>query len=72
MGRQWERREELNRAYDEELGGMGVPPVYVEAITRDCTVCSAKMGELCIDEKTGGPRKRPHGSRMVTRIGWSD
>lgn len=55
----------------DELGGVGIPRVYVEAIKNDCRVCPAKMGELCRDER-GRDRSRPHGSRMVVRTGWSD
>jgi hypothetical protein len=47
-----------------ELGGIGLPRVYVEAIRNDCRVCRVKAGNWCLDER-GNPRKRPHGSRMV-------
>lgn len=55
-----------------ELGGVGIPPVYIEAIKRDCKNCPAVRNELCVDERTGGLRKRPHGSRMVVSSGGSD
>lgn len=55
-----------------DLGGVGLRPVYVEAIKRDCPRCTAKTGELCDDENhPGQPRRRPHGSRMVAPTGGS-
>lgn len=49
-----------------ELGGAGIPPVYIEAIKRDCPKCPALRNELCHDENhPGRTRNRPHGSRMV-------
>lgn len=58
------------KAYSE-LGGTGLPPMYADAIKNHCTVCHVIPGQTCLDEN-GRDRRRPHGSRMVTRTGWSD
>jgi len=52
----------------QSLGGIGLPPVYADAIKNDCRVCRAKAGEMCTDER-GRTRHRPHGSRMVVVTG---
>jgi hypothetical protein len=49
-----------------ELGGIGLPAVYINAIKNPCSVCGVTPGVLCLDDK-GNERKRPHGSRMVVR-----
>jgi hypothetical protein len=41
-----------------DLGG-GYPPSYASVIQNPCLECSAASWELCVNPKTGLPRKAP-------------